>query len=215
MFTSPQFRFEAWAAQPVFRAPVAGRHLSLVRRSGEDVALLRALWADRGFMERFHRLARPLPADDAALRQVLERESQSTPYTARSLHWTIVRADGARVGLASLVEYSAQHRRAELVVGLREQPAGMALEATLLLLEFAFGPLALHKVCSAVYGTNEYALRSTLHLGFVLEGTLRDHVRDPLTGEFVSLHQCALFRQAFLNAGNQRLAQRLLGRALG
>jgi diamine N-acetyltransferase len=207
-------RMAAWAYSEAFTQPLAGRRLALVRRSPADLPLVRAAWADRPFMERFHRMAPPLPADDTALAQVLGREAQATLLDAKSLHWTVVRADGQRVGMVSLVEILLRHRRAEFVVGVRDDTPGLALEASLLALEFAFSVMRLHKVCSSVYGENDYALRSTVHLGFRREGTLRDQIYDPATKQWVSLHLSALFKEDFLCAANQRLAQRLLKRPL-
>ena len=203
-----------WAYSEAFTKPLAGRRLTLVRRSPADLPLVRAAWADRPFMERFHRMAPPLPADDAALAQVLEREAQASLLDAKNLHWTIMRADGQRVGMVSFVEVALRHRRAEFVVGVRDETPGLALEASLVALEFAFAVMRLHKVCSAVYGENDYALRSTVHLGFRREGTLRDQLFDPSSGQWVSLHLSALFKDDFHSAANQRLAQRLLKRSL-
>jgi RimJ/RimL family protein N-acetyltransferase len=212
--TSDALRTAAWAYSEAFTQPLAGRRVSLVRRSPADLTLVRAAWADRPFMARFHRMAPPLPADDTTLAQVLGREAQATLLDAKNLHWTVVRADGQRVGMVSMVEVQLRHRRAEFVVGVRDDTPGLALEASLLALEFAFRVMRLHKVCSSVYGQNEYALRSTVHLGFKREGTLRDHLYDLATGQWVSLHLSALFKDDFLCAANQRLAQRLLKRPL-
>lgn len=207
-------RTAAWAYSEAFTQPLEGRRVTLVRRSPADLLLVRAAWADRPFMERFHRMAPALPANDTALAKVLDSESKATLLDTRNLHWTVVRADGQRVGMVSMVEVLLRHRRAEFVVGVRDDTPGLALEASLLALEFAFSVMRLHKVCSSVYGHNDYALRSTVHLGFKREGTLRDQLYDSATGQWVSLHLSALFKDDFLCAANQRLAQRLLRRPL-
>jgi RimJ/RimL family protein N-acetyltransferase len=116
--------------------------------------------------------------------------------------------------MASLTDISLRHGRAELIIGVRGAAPGLALEASLLLLEFAFRTLRLRKLHSTVYGGNEYALRSTRHLGFELEGRLRQHVQDPRTRECLDLCLFGLLPQEFFSAGNQRLAARLLGRPL-
>jgi RimJ/RimL family protein N-acetyltransferase len=211
---SDSLRTAAWAYSEAFTQPLAGRRVALVRRSPADLPLVRAAWSDRPFMERFHRMAPPLPADDAVLTQVLDRESQATLLDSKSLHWTVVRVGGERVGMVSMVEVLLRHRRAEFVVGVRDTTPGLALEASLLALEFAFSVMRLHKICSSVYGQNDYALRSTVHLGFQREGTLRDQLFDATSGQWVSLHLSALFKEDFLNAANQRLASKLLGRPL-
>lgn len=207
-------RLASFAYGRAFQQPIKGRRLDLIRRGAQDAAFLRKAWSDRAFMDNFHRQASALPQDDGQLVALLERERRATLLDARNLHWTMVTPTGDRIGMASLVEIALQHGRAELVVGAPGQQLGAALEATLLLLEFAFGAMRLHKVSSVVYGENRHALRSTLHLGFTPEGVLRDHMRDPATGQFVALHLSALFRPQFLSETNQRLAQRVLRRPL-
>ena len=166
-------------------------------------------------MDRFHRLAPPLPASDEGLRAILAREATATLLDTNNLHWTVMTISGQqRLGMASLTEISLRHRRAEFIIGVRDAAPGLALEASLLVLEFAFRTMRLNKVLSTVYSGNEYALRSTRHLGFQPEGLLRQHVQDPRTREYIDLCLSGLLPGEFFSERNQRLAGRLLGRAL-
>ena len=204
-----------WAYGAGFLAPLPGHRVTLVRRSPAHLAFVRAAWVDRGFMERFHRFALPLPADDAALAAVLANESRATLLDSRHLHWAIVSAStGQPVGLASLAEVALQHRRAEFIVGVRDAAPGAALEASLLMLEFGFRTMRLQKIQATVYAGNDYAFTSASHLGFREEGRLRRHIRDPHNREFVDLCLFGLLADEFYSAANQRLARRLLGRTL-
>jgi len=211
----PAVRQAAFAFAPAFWTPLEGRSVRLVRRGPADRELVRAAWADRAFMDRFHRFAPPLPADDAALDAVLRREEAATLLDGRNLHWTVRTRDTERgAGMVSLAEISLRHGRAEFLVGMRGGSARMALEASLLALEFAFAALRLHKVTSTVYAGNERALTPTLGLGFRLEGRLRDHARDPRTGQWLDLHLSALFEPDFRSPANAARALRVLGRPL-
>ncbi len=213
--SNAKLKFAAWAYGEAFLAPIVGRHVTLVRRSPADLELVRGAWADQSFMDRFHRLAPPLPASDAALEAILSGEATSTLLDNNNLHWTITTASNEkRIGMASLTDISVRHGRAEFIIGVRGAAPGLALEASLLMLEFAFRTLRLRKLHSTVYGGNEYAQRSTRHLGFELEGRLRQHVQDPRTRECLDLCLFGLFPQEFFSAANQRLAARLLGRPL-
>lgn len=207
--------FTRWAMSEAFSAPLLGRRVRLERRSPEHLAFVRSAWGDRAFMERFHRFARALPATDPALERLLSGEARATLLDSRHVHWTIVGlGDGRPLGMASLVEISLPHRRAEFIVGVRDAAPGAALESTLLALEWAFRTMRLQKVTAAVYGSNDYALSSARHLGFQVEGRLRRHLKDPLTGEYVDLSLLGLLAGEFHSPANRRLARRLLGRDL-
>lgn len=204
-----------WAYGEAFLAPVLGRRVTLVRRSPTHLEFVRSAWTDRGFMERFHRFPRALPADDDALADILHKEARATLLDGRHLHWTIVGAqDEQPVGMASLAEIALQHRRAEFIVGVRGAATGAALEASLLALEFGFRTAGLQKIHATIYGGNDYALTSATHLGFREEGRLRRHVKDPHSGQFVDLSLLGLLAEEFYSMANQRLARRLLGRDL-
>jgi hypothetical protein len=53
-------------------------------------------------------------------------------------------------------------------------------------------------------------LKSTLHLGFKIEGDLRQEIIDPKTGNFVDLIRTGLLAEDAFNASNIRLMDRLL-----
>jgi RimJ/RimL family protein N-acetyltransferase len=53
---------------------------------------------------------------------------------------------------------------------------GYATEAARLLLDFAFGPLGLHRVSAAIGPDNDASIALVKRLGLTHEGRLRDHV---------------------------------------
>jgi RimJ/RimL family protein N-acetyltransferase len=65
---------------------------------------------------------------------------------------------------------------------------------------------------SFIYKDNLISLKSTLHLGFEVEGELLQHNLDPETGQFLDVIQLGLRRDQAFSKRNQRLAQRLLTR---
>jgi RimJ/RimL family protein N-acetyltransferase len=148
-------------------------------------------------MMRFHRFARSINNDDVLMR-VLLSESNATLLTSTALHWTIMDGLGQSIGFISLVDYSADNKRAELVVGLPQPRYGLALEACLLLLDFAFGVLKLNKLCSVIYDKNAMAIKSTRHLGFVLEGVQRQHIYDAVDRQFLDIINSSLLATEYL-----------------
>jgi diamine N-acetyltransferase len=92
----------------------------------------------------------------------------------------IERTSGRSVGTIGLSHIDPANRRAEYGVLIGEPGArgkGLAAEASRLLLDYAFGPLQLHRVYLQVLVRNESALRLYRRVGFEPEGVLRQHVR--------------------------------------
>jgi RimJ/RimL family protein N-acetyltransferase len=166
-------------------------------------------------MAAFNRFARPLPVSDAELGALLARERASLITDSRAVHWTIETLDARKVGILSLVDVALSNRRAEVLIGIKEFPySGIAVEAMLLGIEFGFGMMRLNKIYSLIYAGNETSLRNTVHLGFEVEGHLREHVVDPRTKKPVDLIQTGLLRSDLGKRVLARLSRRLLGREL-
>lgn len=198
-------------SKPFALYSLRSRSCHLKPRRGEDAPFLRQLWADQEFMRSFHRLAMPLPEADDLLVTQLEKEFQRSVRKADSVHWVVQTPSGKPVGLLSLTNLSRQHRRAEVLVGvLPGAPFGVATAAMLMLFRFYFQVMRFHKLYSLVYAGNEHSLKSTLHLGFKIEGVLRGHVYDAHANSYVDLVQTGLLAQEAFSAKNTRLAERLL-----
>ncbi len=178
---------------------------------GEDGEFLRALWANRAFMQDFHRLAPPLPAADAELAERLEREFCESGAVSAALNWLVRTPAGLPVGMLTLTGLSRQHRRAEVLLGvLPGAPFGTATAAMLMLFELFFHALRFNKLYSFVFADNVHSLKGTLHLGFQVEGELRQHVFDGGGNRFVDLIQTGLLADQAFSAGNRKLVERLL-----
>jgi len=205
----------AWAHEPFWWRTIEGRRCRLGRRSIQDTAFIRRLWADENFMSAFNRFARPLPTADSDLASLLSREHASVITDARSVHWTIETQDGRKVGMLSLVDVSLGNKRAETLIGIKDFPySGISVEAMLLAVEFGFSMMGLNKIYSLIYAGNESALRSAVHFGFEVEGRLREHVVDPTTKRPVDLVQAGLLRSDLTKPIFKKLSRRLLGREL-
>ena len=205
----------AWAHEAFWWQAVEGRRCRLRRRSAQDAAFVRSVWADEQFMSSFNRFARPLPAADSDLATLLARECASIITDANSIHWTVETHDGKKAGVLSLLDISLANRRAEILIGVREFPyLGIAAEAVLLAMEFGFSLMGLHKIYSLIYSDNEVSLRNTVHGGFKVEGHLREHVVDPKTKQHVDVVQTGLLRSDLNNPILDKLSRRLLGRRL-
>jgi RimJ/RimL family protein N-acetyltransferase len=191
---------------------LAGRRCRLVRRHPLHAAFVRQLWADPGFLAMFNPAAGALPESDAELRGILASEFATLIDNGRSLHWAIETLDGRAFGVASLTGISLAHRRAEFLVGVLRPPyTGAATEATLLALDFAFGPLQLQKITALIPADNAASLAGSAHIGFVREGLLARHILHPNTREPIDLVAMAAFAGDEQAAAQQaRVRRRLL-----
>jgi UDP-4-amino-4,6-dideoxy-N-acetyl-beta-L-altrosamine N-acetyltransferase len=93
-------------------------------------------------------------------------------------YW-VIELDGHPVGLASLYDISAAHRRAYLALYLAEDHArgrGVGLATDRFLMRHAFVDLGLEKLCAEALSSNERGVNVHLHFGFRIDGVLRQHV---------------------------------------
>ncbi|MDT8407096.1 MAG: GNAT family protein [Methylococcales bacterium] len=188
--------------------------MTLVRTQPAYLDFIHAAYSDDAFMD-LYRLGQSRTLSKKALKQRIEQEAQTLPQSQKRLEWVILETQQTQpIGLASLADYQATHGRAELLVGIVDSAQAhrrSALEATLLVMDFAFNLAQLHKLLSFVYDYNHYAQRNTLHLGFRQEGFLVDHINT--RKGLVSLYQNALLRREFVEHPRlARLSKRLLGR---
>jgi RimJ/RimL family protein N-acetyltransferase len=89
------------------------------------------------------------------------------------------KATGKPFGVYTLMRIDHRNQRADTGVFLDEAqtPSGMhPLEGACLLFDYAFNYLNLRKLCAEVLADNARALRYNEALGFVVEGTLKEHV---------------------------------------
>jgi len=198
-------------------APLQGRKLRLQRRAPEHAEFIQQCRQNQAFMD-LYRLTEKRSESLSALRESLAEELTLVPPQLRRFEWVIVRhlpGEAEKlIGLAAVADYQVNHQRAEFLVGIVEpadQQPGIGLEASLLVLDFAFNQLALHKLISFVYGYNPISQENTLALGFTQEGLLREHLHLNSLG-YIDLYQNGLLASDFRhNARLSKLSQRLLG----
>jgi RimJ/RimL family protein N-acetyltransferase len=167
------------------------------------------------------RLRTPVPADVPALFAVYSdpqvmRYWSNAPYTAIEqaqtklaeldrgnrtgdfCAWAIAHNhDDILLGTCSLFEINPSHRRASLgyALGSAHWNQGLALEATRLAVQYAFGVLQLHKLEADVDPRNASSLRLLDRLGFAREGLLRE--RWHVAGETQDSVICGLLARDY------------------
>src|SRR6187549_1097826 len=136
-----------WQHQPLFWADLAAGNCLLTRRRGADAAFIRELWSDEEFTHRFHRMATRIPQQQAELERILNSEYVSLLGDMDSLHWMVRDKQRRPWGILSLTNISRSHKRAEILLGVKDDaPFGLATAAMLLLFRFYFEVLKFHKL---------------------------------------------------------------------
>lgn len=189
-------------------AALQGRRVSLHRRGPEHVDFIWQCYQNRAFME-LYRTTQSHKDSPAALRKVLAEEQQRLPHQTKRIEWIIMRHEDGKqrpIGMAAIADYQANNSRGELLIGVvdpADRKLAEPLEATLLIFDFAFNQLKMNKLCSYVYGYNDYSQENTLRLGFTQEGVLREHLKTTHHG-FVDLYQNGMLQSDF--RASKRLA---------
>ena len=198
-----------FSSAPFWREPCQGKRIVLVRLEPRHRDFLMSCRRNIQFQHHYHLFQ---DSSNEAIERDL-RLANRPPLETKRISW-VVEKDKKPIGLAELVDLNLNNARAEILVGFPEkQPFGISLEATLLIMEFAFSKIGLYKLISYVYGDNSGSQRNTLHLGFQQEGLLRSHVIDPASKERLDLYNNGcLSTEFFQNKNLMRLANRLLGR---
>jgi RimJ/RimL family protein N-acetyltransferase len=153
-------------SQPVLR----GARVTLRRAVEQDVDRWLALGRDPEIFRLFgisRDAIRPMTRDAAA--------ATVQALIAHPHSWMI--EHDRVIGSIRLDNVQAHDRRASMAIGILD-PAqlghGLGTEATRLVLGYAFGPLALHRISVRVLAFNARAIRSYEKCGFTVEGRERE-----------------------------------------
>lgn len=204
-----------WRTEPFWWAAPKGRRVQLRRWQPGDEPFLQRCWQDSNFMERYNlNLGYSIDIQQRFLAHLPIAICRS-PILNESLDWLILDRDSQPLGLLSLTNIDAVHKRAEFLIGFPASPdAGLALEASLLAMKFAFDVAGFNKMTSSVYASNAIAQANTLHLGFEQEGLLRAHMLHPLTGAAIDLFLNGLTKAMYhSNRRLQQLTNRMISSA--
>ncbi len=191
------------------RKPIYGKRLMLEKSSQCHASFLNECYSSDDFMDCY-RLAQTRNSSVEQIAEQLKNEQGVSSVLTKRVEWIIRKYSskddkkGELIGIASLADYQPAHNRAELLVGVlhpEDRTLGYGLEASLLVLEFAFHQAKIHKLVSFVYSYNGIAQKNTLHLGFKQEGVLRDHYFNHGTEKFIDLYQNSLLEEEFFSSG--------------
>lgn len=112
----------------------------------------------------------------------------------------IIEYENVAVGMLALHDINKRHNSAiygRLLIGEEEivGNAPVAFEAELLLCDFAFDQLKVHKICGDVVEDNQPMLKLRTYLGYVQDGILRDALN--FDGLYKNVHTFSLLEDEY------------------
>jgi len=205
----------AWISEDWIQ-PLVGKHLKLTRQSPDDAIFLSECLENAVFLSQYNRYL-PFGRDAMSIKNGLESRVEKHPSQCGAVEWIIKsKVSGKPFGLANLVDINLNHKRAEFLLGIpahADRKVGTSLEASLLVLDFAFNRVGLNKLTSLVYSENLHAHKSTVGLGFTQEAYLKSHIRDNVCGEYKDVFGFGMTVETFRkNFRLQKLSLKLLNR---
>ena len=111
--------------------------------------------------------------------------------------------DKKTIGMVGLTDIKWLDRNANIFTVIGESEywgKGIAVEAGILMITYAFEELNLHKVHTSIYSPNERSLKAAVKLGLVQEAILREEIY--IDGVHLDNHKFAVFKKDWLNLKN-------------
>ncbi len=205
--------------------PIAGGRVHLTIPGESDFSFLQQCYANEEFMEQLLPMGRKKQSSESIM--FVLRNNEFSVAQSKTMHWIIRKEESIDapqvlsnnylkpIGLASLVDIQIAHRRAELLIGIPDygDRQRASLITMLLILNFAFNQIGLHKLTSLVLSNNPHSQKSTAAIGFIQEGFRRHHLRDPKSRLWLDCYENGMVEDSFRESPViARLSKRLLGR---
>lgn len=188
-----------------------GKQFYLRRRGPEDFDFFKELVKTDNFVRRMHISSSGKISEQEILRR-LNKNARALVTEARSLHWVIRSTSNQPFGLLSLSDFSFDHKRAFLKIGMHPRaPKRASVTAMLLAFQVFFRKLGFHKLCTEIYEDNEISLKGTQNIGFQIEGRLRDQIFDPHRKRYINMIQTGILAEEAFSERNSRLYTQLVG----
>ncbi|MFM6402192.1 GNAT family N-acetyltransferase, partial [Planktothrix sp.] len=150
------------------------------------------------------------------VREKLIKRSRLTPAESGYLECLIIHKHHGIIGIIAAADYSALHKRTELLIGIFEEKhrsISYAVESCILMGDLIFNAYHLHRCYAYIYGYNHSAQTALIGGGFQLEGIMKEHLYDPVSQQYVDLHIYGMNEtQMRQNPKISRLSKRLVGR---
>jgi RimJ/RimL family protein N-acetyltransferase len=192
-----------------------GCSLTLKRTTPDDADFLfEKMYSSYEFMRLFR-------LNDTAktvekVREKLIKRSRLTPAESGYLECLIIHKHHGIIGIIAAADYSALHKRAELLIGIFEEKHRSiyyGIESCILIGDLIFNAYHLHRFYAYSYGYNHPAHTVLTKTGFQLEGIMKEHLYDPVSQQYVDMHIYGMNEtQMRQNPRISRLSKRLVGR---
>jgi RimJ/RimL family protein N-acetyltransferase len=190
-----------------------GKTLSLRQTIPDDAPILLKAYHDHEFIN-VYRSNNPKQTEEE-LRELLQKRLTVSPFQLGFVEFLIEHYRHGAIGVAVLGDYSALHKRAELLIGLFDETQRnliYGVEATLLVFDLAFNHYEINKIYTYVYEYNKISQTNVEKLGFTKEGYLKKHHFSKTEQKFYDLYVSGFVVDDFRNSEKMRkFSSRFLG----
>ncbi len=158
---------------PLAGLPLHGARVDLTAVAEDDLLALQPFFADMASLIYYiPTTARPLNA--AQIKSLLADWNDGIDNFVFA-----IRTGGRLIGLINLDGLDLPNGHAEIGIALTataERGQGLAAEALIVLIRYAFDELGLHRIWARIIEDNHVSIHLFESLGFALEGRMRQHV---------------------------------------
>ena len=160
------------------KVTLEGRFIILRKPEYKESGVLYKWYNDPEFRNLY---AVDLISTKEQIKNTVEYYQKVNFYTAHNLLFMIInRKSGEPLGVAFLDHISSNHKHARFGIGIAEKAFRkkcFGFDAAVVLLDFAFYDLQLHRVWTEVYEHNQQSITACLKFGLRNEGIMRDHIQ--------------------------------------
>jgi RimJ/RimL family protein N-acetyltransferase len=174
---------------------IKGDRINLTPIVQEDIKLV-VRWMNDPDVRAYTR--NPLPRTVEEIKKLFEPKKDEM---RTDVHFLIyLKNDEKMIGMVGLTDIHWLDRNANLLTVIGEPEywgKGIGVEASKLMITYAFEELNFHKVCTSIYSPDERALKTAVKIGLVQEVVLREEIY--IDGVYVDNHKFAVFKKDWLN----------------
>ncbi|MCM3922547.1 GNAT family N-acetyltransferase [Frankia sp. AiPs1] len=151
---------------------LAGAAVTLREFGEDDTEAVHALVGDSRVTDYLSFDAKTREQSDTMLAGIVDRARQEP----RTEFYLAVDLAGSLIGFARLGLNGVQAAKLGYAIQADQWGRGHATDAVRTAIQFGFGVLGLHRISAAIGPNNAASVAVVEHLGFTVEGRIRDHV---------------------------------------
>ena len=141
----------------ILMSPIIGRTIYLLHFRRKHADFITKFYKDKDFIRLYNMYSNSNVGYDSVYK-ALKKEEENKPSISKSISWVITKNNNLEIGVISLVDIDIKNKKSEIIIGIPNalyRRGNAAVQAMLLIMNFAFTKLNLNKITSLVYDYNK------------------------------------------------------------